>query len=58
MIKAEVVFSDREMHINGFEIVIDSFAHSPFDIFKNNHWVKSFEIVEDAIRYCLQQPPK
>ena len=54
MIKAEVVFEDGEIHLNGFEITIEEFSDRPFDIFKNGNWVKSFRKVEEAIAFCLE----
>ena len=54
MIKAEVVFEDGEIHLNGFEITIEEFSARPFDIFKNGNWVKSFRKVEEAITYCME----
>lgn len=54
MIKCEVVFDGKEIHVNGFEIVIEGFAYAPFDIFKDGMWVKSVRTVEQAIKYCME----
>ena len=55
MIKAEVVFDGEEILCNGFEIEIS--MHEDYDKF----YVvgeKIFSGLEQAITYCLQQPPK
>ena len=57
MIKAEVVFDDWEIKVNGCEILIQhDYDYVLYEIYKNGKLVEQFESsVEKAIAYCLQQ---
>lgn len=55
MIKAEVIFDEGKILINGKEVEV--FAEYGYD---TNSFVDNieFDTLEQAISYCLQQPPK
>lgn len=57
MIKAEVVFDDREIKVNGYEILIQhDYDYVLYEIYKNGKLVEQFESsVEKAIAYCMEQ---
>ena len=58
MIKAEVVFEHDSIFVNNYHIVFDFESNYPFDVFKDGLRVEYFEDMEQAIKYCLQQPQK
>lgn len=56
MIKAEVVFEYDSIFVNNYHIVFDFESNYPFDVFKDGLRVEYFGDMEQAIKYCLQQP--
>ena len=55
MIKVEVVFEEDVIQINGFYISFDKDGGDyPFDVCKNGIVIESFNWIEIAIKYCLE----
>ena len=58
MIKVEVVFSNHRIVLNGFEVDVD-FDSLEYDVcLVEGGFIGSFNTLEQAIAYCLQQPTK
>ena len=58
MIKVEVVFSNHRIVLNGFEVDVD-FDSLEYDVcLVDGGYVGSFDTLEQAIAYCIQQPQK
>lgn len=57
MIRAEVVFDDWKINVNGFEICIQhDYDDVVYEVYKNDILVNEFErSLEQAIAYCLEQ---
>ena len=55
MIKVEVAFNEDVMQINGFYIEFDNDdVDYPFDVCKDGVLIESFNWIENAIRYCME----
>lgn len=56
MIKAEVVFDDWKVKVNGYDILIQhDHDFVLYEIYKGDELIKQFEnSIEKAIKYCLE----
>ena len=51
--KAEVTFTNSMIEVNGFEIIQDN-DFLEWDVYKRDILKESFEYMEQAIKYCLE----
>lgn len=55
MIKAEVIFDESEIHVNGFIIQESSSGDAWYIVNDDHDVIETFFELEQAIRYCLEQ---
>lgn len=56
MTKAEVIFDDWKILVNGFEILIQhDYDYVLYEIYKGDDLIEQFESsVEKAVKYCME----
>lgn len=53
MIKAEVSFTNGMIELNEYQIIQDN-DFQEWDIYNDDQLIESFEYLEQAIKYCME----